>query len=176
MSRKRQVFLIITVSFAFFLQFSVMPHFKLLGCQPDLLLVVAIVVAVQEDPITGAIVGFCGGFLQDLISHQVLGVSALTKALAVFISGMLKELFMTYSMFLPAILVLLGSILEVCFHEVTLLMLGQGKVPPLRFAAFVLPTSLYNVLAAFVIYPLMRVFSFPVREERLIVRRTDSTG
>ncbi|MCJ7745747.1 MAG: rod shape-determining protein MreD, partial [Actinobacteria bacterium] len=74
MSRNRQLFLAGAVLLAFILQVAVMPQFKLFGVQPDLILVVAVVVAVQEGPVEGAIVGFCGGMMMDIVSPQVMGV------------------------------------------------------------------------------------------------------
>ncbi|MCJ7653588.1 MAG: rod shape-determining protein MreD [Actinobacteria bacterium] len=71
MSRRRWIFLACTVLLAFILQIAVMPQFKLFGVQPDLILVVAVVVAVLEGPVEGAIVGFCGGMLEDIFWLKV---------------------------------------------------------------------------------------------------------
>jgi rod shape-determining protein MreD len=163
-SRNRQIFLFIVVVVAFVLQLSVMPQFKLFGVQPDLILVVAIVVAVQDGPVQGAVVGFLGGMLLDIASPQVMGVSALTKALAAFLAGMLKDFFMTYSILLPVLLVFILSFVELLLHQGVLVVLGQEQLPPLRAAAL-FAISLYNVLAVMVIYPLLRRFQFPEKEE-----------
>jgi rod shape-determining protein MreD len=163
-SRNRQIFLFIVIVVAFILQLSVMPQFKLFGVQPDLILVVAIVVAVQDGPVEGAIVGFLGGMLQDIVSPQVMGVSALTKALAAFLAGMLKDFFMTYSILLPVLLVFVLSLFEMLLHQGVLVVLGQEQLPPLRAGAL-FAVSLYNVIAVLVIYPLLRRFRFPEKEE-----------
>ena len=164
MSRNRQIFLFIVVMVAFVLQISVMPQFKLFGVQPDLILVVAIVVAVQDGPVEGAVVGFLGGMLQDIASPQVMGVSALTKTLAAFAAGMLKDFFMTYSILLPVLLVFLLSIAELLLHQGVLVVLGQEQLPPVRAGAL-FAISLYNVIAVLIVYPLLRRFQFPEKEE-----------
>lgn len=171
MSRYRQILLAGIVALAFMLQVAVMPQFKLLGVQPDLILVVAVVVAVQEGPTRGAIVGFCGGMLQDLTCAQVMGVSAFSKTAAAFLAGVLKDFFMTYSILLPVLLVFLMSIFEPSLHQVTLMMLGQEELPPFRLVGVVLPSALYNVLAVFVVYPVLRRFHFPLKEESLVLTR-----
>lgn len=171
MSRKREFVLAGCVVLAFLLQLAVMPQFKMLGVQPDLILVVAVVVAVQEGPVEGAVVGFLGGMLQDLASSQVMGVSAFSKAVAAFLAGILKDFFMTYSILLPVLLVFFLSIFELSLHQISLLMLGQEQLPPFRVTTLVLPSALYNVLAVFVVYPLLRRFRFPVKEESLVVTR-----
>ena len=166
MSRNRRIFLAIVVVLAFVLQLSVFPQFKLLGAQPDLILVVSIVVAVTDGPVAGAIVGFFGGMLQDIASPQVMGVSALTKTLAAFMAGMLKDFFMTYSILLPVLLVFFLTFFELLVHQGVLLVLGQEQLPPLN-AATMFASALYNVLLTFLIYPLLRRFRFPEKEESL---------
>jgi rod shape-determining protein MreD len=163
-SRNRQIFLFVVVIVAFVLQLSVIPQFKLFGVQPDLILVVAIVVAVQDGPVEGAMVGFLGGMLQDIASPQVMGVSALTKTLAAFLAGMLKDFFMTYSIILPVVLVFLLSLFELLLHQGVLVVLGQEQLPPLRAGAL-FTVALYNVIAVIIIYPLMRRFEFPEKED-----------
>lgn len=168
MSRNRQLFLAGTVVLAFILQIAVMPQFKLFGVQPDLILVVAVVVAVQEGPVQGAIVGFCGGMLMDIVSPQVMGVGAFSETAAAFLAGMLKEFFMTYSILLPVLLVFIVTILELSVNQLTLLMLGQESLPPFNVIGVILPSAFYNVLAVLVVYPVMRRFRFTQKEESLV--------
>jgi rod shape-determining protein MreD len=173
-SRNRQIFIGVTVVLAFVLQIAVFPQFKLLGVQPDLILVVAVVVAVQEGPVPGAIVGFAGGMLQDIASPQVMGTSALTKTLAAFMAGMMKDVFMTYSILLPVLLVFLATIFEMSMQQGVLVMLGLEPLPPFRIST-IFATSLYNVLAVLVVYPFMRRFKFPQKEESAVMTRPSRT-
>jgi rod shape-determining protein MreD len=170
MSRNRQIFLGICVVLAFVLQISVTPQFKILGVQLDLILVVAVVVAVQEGPVPGAIIGFAGGMLQDIASPQVMGSSALTKALAAFLAGMMKDFFMTYSILLPVVLVFLATIFEMSLHQGLFVVLGQEQLPPFRVGA-IFVSSLYNVIAVLIVYPFMKRFKFPVKEDSIILTR-----
>jgi len=169
-SRNRQIFLMVVVALAFVFQLSVLPQFKLLGVQPDLILVVAIVVAVQDGPIAGAVVGFAGGMLQDIASPQVMGVSALTKTLAAFLAGVMKDVFMTYSILLPVLLVFFFTFFELLLNQGVLVVLGQEELIPVK-AGLLFAAALYNVLAVLVIYPLLRRFRFPEKEEPLLLTR-----
>jgi rod shape-determining protein MreD len=169
-SRNRQLFLFIVVTFAFLFQVAVLPQFKLFGVQPDLVLVVAIIVAVQDGPVSGALVGFFGGLLQDLASPQVMGVSALSKALTAFLAGSLKDLFMTYSILLPVLLVFFLSIFELSVHQAVLVVLGQEQLPPFE-VGMIVATAFYNTLLGLVVYPLLRRFSFPDKEDSFSVAR-----
>lgn len=164
MSRKRRVFVAGLLALAFLFQVSVMPHFKLLGVQPDLLLVVAVVVAIQDGPVQGAVTGFCGGMLQDLVNSLVMGVSALTKTLSAYLAGTLKHFFVTYSILLPVILVFLASVVEPLLNQLVLIILGQEMLPPFRIGV-IIASALYNVVVVFVLYPIMGRFSFPAKDE-----------
>ncbi|PKQ28683.1 MAG: rod shape-determining protein MreD [Candidatus Anoxymicrobium japonicum] len=170
MSRNHQIFLMVVVAFAFVLQLSVIPQLNLLSVAPDLILVVAVVVAVQEGPIAGAIVGFAGGMLQDIASPQVMGMSALTKALAAFTVGMMKDLFMTYSILLPVLLVFLATVFEILLHHGALIILGQEQLPPFKLDA-VFAESFFNVFAVLIVYPFIRRFKFLQKDESVIFAR-----
>lgn len=170
MSRKRQILLGVLVLGAFILQLSVLPQFKLFGAQPNLILVIAVVVAVQDGPVPGAVVGFCGGLLMDMVSPQVMGVGAFSTAFAAFVAGLLKDFFMTYSILLPVILVFLASLLEPMVSRGTLAMLGQEPLPFFNVATL-FAGAFYNVLWVFVLYPLLRRFRFTEREESLVLNR-----
>jgi rod shape-determining protein MreD len=170
-SRKRQAFVAGAVTLAFLLQLAVMPQLKLLGVQPDLLLVVAVVVAIQDGPIQGAVTGFCGGMLQDLVSPVVMGIGALTKTVTAYLAGSLKRFFVTYSILLPVILVFLASVVDPVMHQVMLIILGQEQLPPFQVNV-ILASAFYNVLVVFVVYPLMRRFSFPGQSDSLALLRS----
>lgn len=173
MSRNRQILLGVLVLLAFILQISVLPQIKLLGVQPDLILVLAILVAVQEGPVPGAIVGFLGGLLQDLASPQVLGVGAFSKAVVAFLAGTMKDFFMTYTILLPVLLVFFLSMMEMSLHQVALIVLGQEQIPPFKITTLVY-SSLYDVLVVFVLYPVLKRFRFPLKEESLAIARSDT--
>jgi len=170
-SRKRQVFVAGALALAFLLQLAVMPQFKLLGVQPDLLLVVAVVVAIQDGPIQGAVAGFCGGMLQDLVSPLVMGMGALTKTVTAYLAGSLKGFFVTYSILLPVILVFLAGVADPVMHQVMLIILGQEKLPPFQVNV-ILASAIYDVLAVLVVYPLMGRFSFPGQGDSLALLRS----
>jgi len=169
-SRRRQLTVAAAVALAFILQLSVLPQIRLFGVTPDLILVIAVVVAVQDGPVEGAVVGFLGGLLQDVASLQVMGVGAFSKALAAFAAGMLKDVFMTYSILLPVLLVFLASLFEQSLHQLALGVLGQDRLPPFRFVP-VVASALYDVLAVFVFYPLLRRLKFEDRDDSMPLSR-----
>ena len=70
-------------------QSSVAPALTVSGVTPDLPLIVTVFVALRRGPEIGCITGFFAGFLQDVASGGLIGVQALTKALAGFAMGLL---------------------------------------------------------------------------------------
>ena len=71
---------IILVSFiVFVLQVTLVHNVTVAGVSPDLIMVMLVVLVIDRKPITGIIVGFLLGFLQDLGNASFLGMNALAK-------------------------------------------------------------------------------------------------
>jgi rod shape-determining protein MreD len=70
-------------------QSNIVPVLSVAGVTPDVPLIIAVLVALRRGPETGCVVGFAAGLLQDAASGGLLGVQALTKALAGFATGLL---------------------------------------------------------------------------------------
>jgi rod shape-determining protein MreD len=70
-------------------QWSVVPILSVGGVTPDLPLIVTAFLALRRGPEIGCLAGFLAGFLQDMAGGGLIGVQALTKALAGFGMGLL---------------------------------------------------------------------------------------
>jgi len=70
-------------------QSNVAPALSVAGVTPDLPLVLTVLVALRRGPEAGCLVGFTAGLLQDVSGGGLIGVQALTKALAGFAMGLL---------------------------------------------------------------------------------------
>ena len=70
-------------------QSSVVPSWSVGGVTPDLPLILTVLVALHRGPEAGCLVGFATGILQDATSGGLLGVQALSRALAGFAMGLL---------------------------------------------------------------------------------------
>lgn len=70
-------------------QSSVVPSWSIGGITPDLPLIMTALIALRRGPETGCLVGFASGLLQDAVSGGLLGVQALSRALAGFAMGLL---------------------------------------------------------------------------------------
>ncbi len=72
------------------IQVVIFPHARLAGRVPDLGLLVAVAVAFDHGPETGALVGFCTGLGFDFFCETPLGLWALSYALTAYAVGVLQ--------------------------------------------------------------------------------------
>ena len=70
-------------------QSSVVPSWSVGGVTPDLPLILTALVALRRGPEAGCLVGFAAGLLQDATGGGLLGVQALSRAVAGFAMGFL---------------------------------------------------------------------------------------
>jgi len=70
-------------------QSSIVPSWSVGGVTPDLPLILTTLVALRRGPEAGCLVGFAAGLLQDATGGGLLGVQALSRALAGFAMGLL---------------------------------------------------------------------------------------
>jgi rod shape-determining protein MreD len=73
------------------LQATLFSSFDLLGGTPDVLLLVLIGIALLRGSVTGAIAGFGGGLLLDVLTLDTLGLTSLLLALAGYWTGRYGE-------------------------------------------------------------------------------------
>src|SRR5262245_24619748 len=74
-------------------QSSVVPSWSIGGITPDLPLIMTALIALRRGPETGCLVGFASGLLQDAVGGGLLGVQALSRAMAGFAIGLLPGRF-----------------------------------------------------------------------------------
>ena len=73
------------------LQSTVFSSLEIAGGTPDLLLVTLLGISLLRGSVTGAVAGFCGGLLVDVMTLDTLGVTALLYALAGYWVGRYGE-------------------------------------------------------------------------------------
>jgi rod shape-determining protein MreD len=81
----------VCVFVAAILQVTLFASFDIAGGTPDVLLLALLSIALLRGAVTGAVAGFCGGLLVDVMTLDTLGVSALLYALAGYWTGRYGE-------------------------------------------------------------------------------------
>lgn len=153
---------------AVLLQSTVFSQLRLLGVRPELLYLVTILIALQEGPSEGAVVGFTCGLAQDMLLDQPKGITALTLTLLGYAVGMARQYIVSPSPLVPTIVVAIGTAVGVAFYEIVTFLLGQfdaGVTYALRVA---LLTALYNAVLTPILSPLLRRIIEGSRPRRVV--------
>ena len=114
-------------------QSSIVPALSVGGVTPDLPLILTVLLALRGGAETGCAAGFVAGLLQDVAGGGLVGVQAVTKALAGFGVGMLVGR-----------LWLANPLVQV--PGLVLLSLGEGLAPYLLLQLFHYPASLGELM------------------------------
>ena len=153
---RRVVALAAIIITAVLLQSTVFSQLRLLGVRPELLYLVTILIALQEGPNEGAIVGFTAGLAQDMLLDQPKGITALTLTLLGYTVGMARQYIVSPSPLVPTIVVAIATALGVAFYEIVTFLLGQFEASITYAVKVALLTALYNAILTPILSPLLR--------------------
>jgi rod shape-determining protein MreD len=146
---------------AFILQTTVVPHLKIFGVQPDLILIVVVTYAFLYGPVAGSIAGFFGGILQDMVLIRGIGFNALGKAIMGYLGGMVEKAMFADNIILIMIAIFLATILNQLIYSGLFFLIGEKIHLWSTFLTLILPSAVYNaVLAPFIYHLLYRIVVF----------------
>ncbi len=126
------------------------------GGAPDLLLIVVISLGLLRGSIPGAVFGFAGGLVVDLLTLDTLGITSLVLTLAGFWAGRYVETTGRGRRFAPLLAVGVITVLAGAFAFVLHYMLGEEVVARHALVTSLVPTLLLNLLLALPVYALVR--------------------
>ena len=126
------------------------------GGAPDLLLIVVISVGLLRGSIPGAVFGFAGGLVVDLLTLDTLGITSLVLTLAGFWAGRYVETTAHGRRIAPLLAVGVITVLAGAFAFVLHYMLGAEVVARHALFTSLAPTLLLNLLLALPVYALVR--------------------
>lgn len=137
------------------------------GGAPDLLLVVVISLGLLRGSIPGAVYGFVGGVIVDLLTLDTLGVTSLVLTLAGFWAGRYAETSGLGRRSAPLVAVGALTVLAGTFAFVLHYILGVEVVARYALVTALVPTLILNLALALPVYALVRAI---VREQEAIRR------
>ena len=134
------------------------------GGAPALLLLVVISVGLLRGSIPGAVVGFVGGLVLDLLTLDTLGLASLVLTLAGFWAGRYRET-TARGRWLPALFAAGAlTVLAALFASVLRYLLGEEVVVQQALFHSLVPTLLLNLVLALPLFALVRSV-VPEREQ-----------
>lgn len=134
----------------FILQSTLVPHIKLFGVQPDLILLVLFLLSTKAGVMPGVYIGFLLGLGQDLFSPEILGQNALAKTIVGFIAGLFNEKVIRLDPVLQAVLLLMMfAVNDVVMMTVQIVKMGgQMDLVAGELLTATLPRAMYSLLFA----------------------------
>jgi rod shape-determining protein MreD len=147
-------------------QVTILAGVRVLGAQPDLLLVTVVCVALVAGSTPGAVAGFSGGLLVDVMTLGTLGTTSIVLTLAGYWAGRYGETTGRGRRYAPALAAFAISILAGVGGVVLHFLLGQ-PVSAREALVTALPSALLAALLALGVHRICRaVLSEPQRYER----------
>lgn len=126
------------------------------GGAPDLLLVVVVALGLLRGSVPGAVLGFVGGVVVDLVTLGTLGVSSLILTLAGFWAGRYGETTGRDRRFAPVLAVGTITVLAAAFGYVLHYLLDEDVVASHALVTALVPTLVLNVVLALPVHALVR--------------------
>lgn len=145
------------------------------GGTADVLLVVVVALGLVRGSIPGAVFGFVGGLVVDLVTLDTLGVTSLVLTLAGFWAGRYAETTGRGRALAPVLSVGVITVLAAFFDVVLHYMLGEAVSAHQALLTSLLPELFLNLLLAYPVFWLVRklvgerVLLQPSREVELVV-------
>ncbi len=126
------------------------------GGAPDVLLVVVVALGLVRGSVPGAIFGFTGGLVVDLMTLDTIGITSLVLTLAGFWAGRYGETTGRDRRFAPVIAVGTITLVAGLFGYVLHYMLGEEVVARHALVTALMPAFVLNLVLALPLYALVR--------------------
>jgi rod shape-determining protein MreD len=143
------------VAAAVVIQLAVMPKARIFGVQPEILMLVVLVVGITGGPRRGAVTGFAFGAFVDIMSSFTIGFTAGAYALAGFGVGAVSDDTTEYS-WVVSLITALGSIATVAALAIVGNAIGEFNVGLWRVVTIGLVVGLVNAVLAPLLAKFMR--------------------
>ena len=141
-----------------FLQTFLVPVLEINVWRPDLILIVTIIIGYKYGAITGILIGFILGLIQDSISVSPIGLSSLANCIIGFLSGNIKEFKLgSYG-------AILFTILFMLIHGLIFYALYQFKTET-TYSYLILTRVFPNTIYSFIIWLFISFIFKPFMEE-----------
>lgn len=164
--RRTAVFALVILT-AVILQTTLFARLTFFRVSPDIVLVVVISFALIEGPVTGAVAGFAGGMLRDLLLDAPKGLTGLAYLIVGYAVGSIRPYVASTSLMVPVAGVCAGSLAGTALYVVLAALLGQPTGPMPLVVQEVALTALYNTLLVPFVYPVVRKLLRMYRREKV---------
>jgi len=146
----------LVVFVAAMLQVVIVSSLVIGGGAPDVLLIVVVALGLARGAVPGAVFGFTGGLIVDLVTLDTMGITSLVLTLAGFWAGRYGETTGRDRRFAPMIAVGTITLLAGFFGYVLHYLLGEEVVARHALVTALMPAFVLNLALALPLHALVR--------------------
>jgi len=147
---------IVILGLAAIFQSTFLPQIRILGGRPDLVFLIVIAWSFNARLEEAVVWAFVGGIAQDLLSDAPTGTSVLGMLIIIFaINGITRQLYRINLLFIAAV-IFVGSLTQQLIVMSIIALTGHQIDFVDNFSYVALPTVVYNLLAVWPIYWVIR--------------------
>jgi len=134
-------------------QAVVVPFMSIGNAKPDIILIIIASFGFLEGPAPGAIGGFAGGLIQDLLAFRAIGLGALVKTTVGYFSGQVERNILGNAAIMPMLAIGGVSLVSQILYIGLAFLAGEpmGFFMTLRTVA--IPSAAYTAAIGFFIFP-----------------------
>lgn len=136
-------------------QSTLFPFIELYGVKPDSLMILVVSFALLAGNPNSAMIGLCGGLLQDFLFSKGVGFYALQYMLVGYLVGLVYGRVFTDKLFVPIFFVSVSAIFRGLFVFLWMYFAGVDVSFPWLFLRTILPEAIYTAIMTPVIYHYM---------------------
>ena len=153
----RQFKLALLVFFSIILQTTILRHISIIGVAPNLLFTIAVCYSImEEDIVSVAAMGFACGAVLDIFGMYVFGLSALLCLYIVIACSITEAQFFKNSLRIALMIVFVFSIVYETLYLFFKLYLWTDMNFLFSVVRVIIPTAMYNTIAAVPMYFLLK--------------------
>jgi len=155
--KKRILVLSLLIYTTCLMQTTILDYIEIMGIRPNLLLVVAISIALARNDMEPAFMGLACGFAMDILIGRTLGWYAMCLFLVCFSIGLINPKLYKENPLIPIFFVFLSSItVETLYYVINFFLRGYQDFA-FMLTRIILPESIYNSAISLLIYPIILI-------------------
>lgn len=159
------IILILLTFFIYFLQSNFFTWFNIAGIMPNLFIILVLFIGLFVTRIMGTIYGIFVGIILDFVIGTKVGIYAVCLGMLGFMSGTFDKNFSKDSRITIILIVLAGTIsVEVLMTFINYLIF-TSNIEITSFIKILIVESIYNIILAIILYPLMQRFGYYMENE-----------
>ena len=152
------------ISLALIIEATFFSSLKFFGAMPDLVLIITVSTTFFMSKETALAAAAYAGFLEDLFIGTMIGSNILALTASVYLITSFAGRIIQENLITPLLVIFLSSLANYVIMGIILLLSSKGYLLNWSFLNSMIFGSLYNLLLAFIIYPVIYLIFHGIRK------------